>query len=289
MTRISVAGAIRFAYGFAFEQIGAIIGLVWLPLVLVAILQFLPYAIGTAHPGTDPGEEGRAAALNLTFSTVVLVLYAMNCVAVTRQALGQRKGTASVHFTLGRPEWRMFAAIVISGLILAASVGIYVMLGTGLVAAARTVPLLAIAAGVYVVAGLCAIVWLALRFILLLPPIVVVEERVDFLRAWMLSRGNVWRFFLVVFAVTVPLLLVQSAAIVAIVGPGIFAPLPDNSDAMAVALQARIAMVDQHMATVIGLALVLAPFSLGLTLGAASSAYRTLTSERPTTDPSTHQ
>ncbi|HEX4159441.1 MAG TPA: hypothetical protein VHY79_13280 [Rhizomicrobium sp.] len=285
MTRISVAGAIRFAYGFAFEQIGAIIGLVWLPLVLVAILQFLPYAIGTAYPGADPGEEGRAAALNLTFSTVVLVLYAMNCVAVTRQALGQRQGTASVHFTLGKPEWRMFAAIVICGLILAASVGIYIMVGSGLVAAARTAPLLAIAAGVYVVAGLCAIAWLALRLIFLLPPIVVVEERVDFLRAWMLSRGNVWRFFLVMAAVTVPLLLVQSAAIIAIVGPGILAPLPDNSVAMTAALQARVAMVDRHMATIIGLALVLAPFSLGLTLGAASYAYRALTSERPASNP----
>jgi hypothetical protein len=286
MTRISIAGAIRFAYGFAFEQIGAIIGLVWLPLVLVAILQFLPYAIGTAYPGTDPGEDGRAAALNLAFSTAVLVLYAMNCVAVTRQALGQRQGSASVHFALGRPEWRMFAAIVIAGLILAASVGIYAMVGTALVAAARTVPLLALAAGIYVVAGLCAIAWLALRLIFLLPPIVVVEERVDFLRAWIVSRGNVWRFFLVVLAVTVPLLLVQFAAIIAIVGPSILAPLPDNSYAMAVALRGRIAMLDRHMATMIGLALVLAPFSLGLTLGAASFAYRALTGERPATEPS---
>jgi len=289
MTRISVAGAIRFAYGFAFTQIGAIIGLVWLPLVLVAILQFLPYALGTAYPGGDPGQTGESAALNLVFSTAAFALYAMNGVAVTRQALGLRQGTASVHFAFGWPEWRMFAAIVISGLIFVASIGVYVMIGTALFAVVRSMPFLDVAAEIYTFVGLCAVVWLALRLFFLLPPIIVVEERVDFLRAWILSRGNFWRIFAVILAVTVPILLIQIAAIAAIVGPGIFAPLPDNQGALSLALQARIAMVDRHMASMIGLALVLAPFSLGLTLGASSSAYRALAADRAPKPPSPQQ
>src|SRR5580693_989726 len=120
MTKLPVADAIRFAYGFAFGQIGAIIGLVWLPLVILAVIQFLPYAIGTAYPpgGADPAEAAGNAVLNLVFSAAALLLYAMNCVSVTRQALGLRQGAASLHFALGRPEWRMFAAIVICGLLL---------------------------------------------------------------------------------------------------------------------------------------------------------------------------
>ncbi len=285
MTKLSVAGAIRFAYGFAIEQIGAIIGLVWLPLVLLAILQFLPYAIGTAYPAGDPTQEGGAAALNLAFSAAQLVLYAMNCVAVTRQALGLRQGSASVHFMLGWPELRMFAAIVIGGLILVASVGTYVMIGTGLFASARTVPLLAIVAGIYAIAGLFFIAWFVLRLIFVLPPIVVVEERVDFLRAWTLSRGNFWRIVAVMLAVTIPPLLVQTAAIAIIAGPGIFAPLPANPDIIGIALQARVALLERHIATMIGLALVLAPFSLGLALGASSYAYRALAGDRSANRP----
>jgi hypothetical protein len=58
---------------------------------------------------------------------------------------------------------------------------------------------------------------------------------------------------------------------------------------MGVALQARVAMVDRHMATMIGLALVLAPFSFGLTLGASSYSYRALAGERPANRPSPQQ
>lgn len=275
MTKLSVAGAIRFAYGFAFEQIGAIIGLVWLPLLIVAVLQFMPYAIGTAWPTGSPAEEAGATALNLAFSTAALVLYAMNCVAVTRQALGLRQGAASFHFALGWPEWRMFTAIVICLLILVAAVGVYVMIGTAVFAAVRTAPMALIAA-VYSVAGLLAVAWFILRLGFLLPAIVVVEERVDLVRAWTLSRRNFWRIFAVFLAVTVPILLVQGAAIAAIVGPGLFAPLPEQSAAAAAALQDRIAMLDRHMASMIGLTLVLAPFSLGLTLGACSWSYRAL-------------
>src|SRR5579862_6834131 len=132
MTKISVADTIRFAYTFAFGQIGAIIGLVWLPLIIVAFLQFLPYALGTAYPamGTNTVEVAGATFINLAFSTTALVLYSMNFVSVTRQALGIRQGAASVHFSLGWPEWRMFVAIVICGLIVTAAMGLYVIIGS---------------------------------------------------------------------------------------------------------------------------------------------------------------
>lgn len=283
MTKLPIAEAIRFAYGFAFGQIGAIIGLVWLPLVMVAILQFLPYAIGTAWPDAgDPTEAAAGAAIiNLVFSAAALILYAMNCVAVTRQALGLRKGAASFHFQLGRPEWRMFAAIVICGLLLVSAIGIYVMLGTAVFSAVRGAPAPALLAAVYMVAGFCAVAWFALRLAFLLAPIVVAEERVDLVRAWMLSRRNFWRMLAVVLAVTVPLLLVQGAALAAIGGPALFVPLPANATAAAAALQERLGLLDQHMPSMIGLMLVLAPFSLGLTLGAASFSYRTLVPAKP--------
>ena len=47
MNKINVWNAIRFAYAFTFGDIGTIIGLIWLPTLLIAVLQFLPYALGT--------------------------------------------------------------------------------------------------------------------------------------------------------------------------------------------------------------------------------------------------
>jgi hypothetical protein len=204
----------------------------------------------------------------------------MNCVAVTRQALGLRQGAASLHFALGWPEWRMFTAIVICGLILVVAIGVYVIVGTALLAAVQSTPM-ALVAAVYSVAGLFAVAWLMLRLGFLLPAIVVVEERVDLVRAWMLSRRNFWRIFAVFLAVTLPVLLVQAVAVAAIVGPGLFAPLPENSTSATAALQDRMAMLDRHMAEMIGLTLVLAPFSLGLTLGASSWSYRALAPAKP--------
>src|SRR5256885_4893359 len=46
MTKLPVGSTIRHAYSFTFGELGTIIGLCWLPLVLIAILQFLPYAFG---------------------------------------------------------------------------------------------------------------------------------------------------------------------------------------------------------------------------------------------------
>ena len=274
MTRIPVAEAIRFAYIFAFGQIGAIIGLVWLPLIIVAFLQFLPYALGTAYSAAsgNTAEAAGATLINLAFSTTALVLYSMNFVSVTRQALGIRQGAASVHFSLGWPEWRMFVGIVVSGLILTAAMGLYLMLGS-LIFSASGSAVMAVVATVYAIVGFCALVWFALRLVFVLAPLIVTEERVDLVRGFLLMRGNVWRALAVALAVTVPLLIVQCLAVGVIAGPGFFAPLPADT---AAALSRRFRELDSHMPALIGLALLLTPFNLGLMLGASSFAWRTL-------------
>jgi len=279
MIKIPVAEAIRFAYTFAFGQIGAIIGLVWLPLIIVAFLQFLPYALGTAYTASsaNAAEATGATFINLAFSTTALVLYGMNFVSVTRQALGIRQGAASIHFSLGWPEWRMFVAVVICGLILTAAMGLYLILGSLLVPSQAAGGLMSGLAAVYAIVGFCALVWFTLRLVFVLAPVVVAEERVDLVRAFLLTRGNFWRALAIALAVTLPLLIVQCIAIAVIAGPGFFAPLSGNS---AAALAQRFRQLDRHMPALIGLALMLTPFNLGLTLGASSFAYRTLVPPR---------
>lgn len=274
MTRIPVADTIRFAYNFTFGQIGAIIGLVWLPLIIVAFLQFLPYALGTAYSAasSNAGEAAGATLVNLAFSTTALVLYSMNFVSVTRQALGLRQGAASVHFSLAWPEWRMFVGIVVCGLILTAAMGLYLVLGSLIFSQAGN-PLLEVVGGAYAIAGFCALVWFALRLLFVLAPLIVAEERIDVVRAFLLMRGNVGRALAIALAVTVPVIIVQCIAVGAIAGPSFFAPLPSGT---ATALADRFRELDSHMPALIGLALLLTPFQLGLTLGASSFAFRVL-------------
>jgi hypothetical protein len=201
----------------------------------------------------------------------------MNFVSVTRQALGLRQGAASIHFSLGWPEWRMFVAVVICGLILTAAMGLYLILGSLLVPSQAASGLMSGLAAVYAIVGFCALVWFTLRLVFVLAPVVVAEERVDVVRAFLLTRGNFWRALAIALAVTLPLLIVQCIAIAVIAGPGFFAPLSGNS---AAALAQRFRQLDRHMPALIGLALMLTPFNLGLTLGASSFAYRALVPPR---------
>jgi len=277
MNKISVWNTIRFAYAFTFGDIGTIIGLIWLPTVLIAVLQFLPYALGTQAPDPDPATAATAALANLAFFAGGLLLYAMNAVSVMRQALGLRHGGATVHFSLGWPEWRMLGANLLCALILGAILIVYLV---GLVFATSLVKGMTapveIGALLYLAGGLCVLVYVSLRLVFLVVPVVVSEDKIDLARAWTLTAGNFWRILAVMLTVSLPLLAIQAAATIAIGGPQLFAPLPTGQEAMVAALNLRMAALDRHMPELIGLFLILAPFNFGLTLGAEAAVYRAL-------------
>src|SRR5690348_1038247 len=127
MNKIPIGKTIAYAYNFTFGQLGTIIGLSWFPLVIIAVLQFLPYAVGgdvNAQP-TNLSEEGRIGLERFASSLVQMLLYAIIYVPVTRQALGTRQGGALFHFSLGPAEFRLFGALVLFVLVLMAmAVGI---------------------------------------------------------------------------------------------------------------------------------------------------------------------
>jgi hypothetical protein len=277
MNKIPVWKTIRFAYAFTFGDIGTIIGLIWLPTLLIAVLQFLPYALGTQAAAEDPATAATASLANFAFFSASLILYAVNAVAVMQHALGLRKGGATVHFSLGASEWRMLGAnllcaVIVGGILLAYLVGI--LLATSL-AKGMTAPA-TIGAILYIVVGICIAIYVSLRLVFLVVPVVVAEEKVDLARGWMLTSGNFWRVLAVILAVSLPVFAIQLVATIFIVGPDIFAPLPASQDAMAAALKLRMASLDKHMPELIGLFLILAPFNFGLTLGAEAAAYRAI-------------
>jgi hypothetical protein len=277
MNKISVWNSIRFAYAFTFGDIGTIIGLIWLPTLLIAVLQFLPYALGTQAPDADPANAATAALANLAFFAGGLILYAMNAVSVMRQALGLRHGGATIHFSLGWPEWRMLGANLLCALILGSMLLVYLagMVFATTLVKGMTAPV-AIGAVLYTIGGICGLVYIGLRLVFLVVPVVVAEDKVDLARGWTLTAGNFWRILAVMLAVSLPLLAIQAAATIAIGGPQLFAPLPAGEEAMVAAINLRMALLDKHMPELIGLFLILAPFNFGLTLGAEAAVYRAI-------------
>ncbi len=282
MNRLSVGATVRAAYSFALGQLGTIIGLIWAPMVAIAVLRFLPYGIGDNHlsPEQNPQAAGAAALRSLVFMLISFLLYAMINVAVIRQALGLRKGSAIFHFALGRTEFRLWGATLILGAILAtlAFGCIVAMIGiSGAVAAAGGEHAAALAGAAAMLAGACILLVALVRLSFLYVPITVVEERISFERGWLLTRGNFWRIAGVLFVVTLPIFAIVFTVFMVLMGPDLasLAPIADKLAPEVLAERVQ-AIVDRHIATIIGINLIVAPFSIGLLSGASAYAYRAL-------------
>jgi len=279
MNKIPAGKTIAYAYSFTFGHLGTIIGLVWLPLIVLTVLNFLPQIAGSDldAAGQSPLVQGSQAIGRVTISALTLLLYAVIYVAVTRQALGLRQGTATVHFALGMPEFRVFGAILLLLVVMMAFVGTYfgvvVLLAS---VGGNSVPMASIA-GVVAVVGAAAILYALVRLSFLIAPVTVAEEKISLARGWSLTQGNFWRILGVMLSIGLPIFVVYVIGISALMGTELAAPVPaaiaNNSQNL---MQHLKQIIDHHLPEIMGLELILAPFSIGLNLAAASFAYRAL-------------
>ena len=268
MNKLPVGQTIIDAYGFTFTQLGTIIGLIWFPMVVSTLLNFLPQLAGGAGEASGAGAVESLAVLLLT-----LLLSAIMYVAIARQALGLRQGPAVFHFALGQPEFRVYGALLI----------IYFLIGLAALAQleAQSVggPVSQVATAI-ALPGILFVIYLAVRFGFILVPAVVAENRIDFARIWTLTRGNFWRIFAVVLAIAIPLWFVECASGLAIMGKDLEAALPPVQTTDPQAIQHHVEALEdvfhRHMPELLFIWLIMAPFSLGLTLSASASAYRAL-------------
>ena len=291
MNKLPVGETTRFAYGFTFGHLGTIIGLIWLPMVGIAILQFLPYGMGDAYLTADqnPNALGAAALRGIAFWLASVLLYACVNVAVIRQALGMRTGPAVVHFTLGRAELRMWgASLLFVAVLFVLMLGVVLaMFAAGLAGSAAGNRAVAGAlVGIVLLAGLCILLLAIVRLGFLLVPITVAEGKISFERGWLLTGGNFWRIVTVLFLVTLPTFVVLFAASFALMGRELSALAMVARHLTPEAFMERYRMiVSGHAATLIGINLILAPFTLGLTLGASAAGYKALRTEPPPASP----
>lgn len=290
MKTLSVGPAIRFAFGFAFGQLGTIIGLIWAPMVAIAVLTFLPHVLGgsgEALAGQSRAAASAAMLRDLVFWATDMVLASCVYVAVTRQALGLRNGPAIFHFSVGLAELRVTGATMLLRLIaFALAIGIVLaMVAAALIAGANEVVAVASAATVGIAGGL-GLLYVLTQLGFLLVPVTVAEQRISLERVWTLAKGNFWRITSVLFVVTLPPFLILLGAVVALTGRELWALVPILDRLTLEILTQRIqTILEAHIATIIGLQLIMAPFTLGLFLGAAAFAYKELAASAPAPQP----
>ena len=271
MNKLPVGQTISDAYGFTFTQLGTIIGLIWFPMVVSTLLNFLPQL--AAGYGDASAAQGAGAIESLAVLLLTLLLSAIMYVAVARQALGLRQGPAVFHFALGQSEFRVYGALLI----------IYFLIGIAALAQleAQSVggPVSALAAFI-ALPGVIFVIYLAVRFGFILVPAIVAENRLDFARIWTMTRGNFWRIFAVAMAIIIPLWFVECASAWVLMSKDLETALPpaQTTDPQIIQ-QHMLALEDvfsRHMPQLMFIWLIMAPFSLGLTLAAAASTYRAL-------------
>lgn len=271
MNKLPVAKTVLDAYGFTFSQLGTIIGLIWFPMVISSLLNFLPQLAESAGAGAAASGAGPIESLAVLLLT--LLLSAIIYVAIARQALGLRQGPAVFHFALGQPEFRVYGALLV----------IYFLIGLAVLALLEAQAVggpVAQAATFIALPGFLFVVFLAIRFAFLLVPAIVTENRVDFAHIWSLTRGNFWRLFAVAMAIAIPVWFVECTAALALMGKDLQLALPPPQTTDPQVIQQHMVAVEEvfsrYLPELIGILLIMAPFSLGLSIAASAFAYRTL-------------
>ena len=289
MNKIPVLKTISYAYSFTFGQLGTVIGLIWIPLVILGIGTYFTWAhylnslLSAAQTG-NLANAGGAALLLLGWTITGFLIQSVAFVGVTQQALGLRKGAAVARFSVGPPELRIFGGLLsLAALLLLFAI---IVNAGGFLISMASAPLVhstPIANAIGAVAKLvldCAMVFIVVRLGFLLVPSGVAENRVTLTRSWALTSGNFWRIVGVSAAVLIPLLLLAGVAEWAVLGPKAFATAPAQSTTSGAPdtamVMRQLSLISAHLPELVGLSLLVAPFLLGLLLSAQSFAYRSL-------------
>ena len=238
MNKIPLEATIGSAYRFLFTRILLILGTLWLPLLVMAVLvtgilyAAVPHEWLAGHLPQIPEHSGQgphqidkdmAVIANYCWQyvapfmmamppiiVIAVVLNAMMMVGLLRLSLGQSK-SQFVFFSLGADVWRLVLAMllfcVLMVLFYVVAIGVAVTVS---VVAKPLVPHGAWVAATVVlaIAAMCFPIYATVRLFFFLPAVVVAEHRMGFGRAWELGGGNFWRIFVVMLLIVIPVAIV---------------------------------------------------------------------------------
>jgi hypothetical protein len=291
MSKIPVRETVASAYRFAFVELEKVIGAIWLPIIVLTVIDYfvngaMLAARGAAQATGDVSQLTPLLAGQVVYLFVALLLKAIIAVAVCREVLKPLDRPQWLRFSLGGTEFR-FIGTMLGLAAIAMLVALICMLAGQMMSGAVPAAGLAPAQQAIGMAALVAIVlspvliYLFVRLGTLALPGVVIDGGIGLERSWTLLKGNVGRMLIVMLAVGVPVMLVYLLLYGMIMGADSFNPRLDIlSDAVArQRYEAEIiALTAARLPWLEGLNFILAPFIYGLWFGAPAFAYKALTS-----------
>lgn len=290
MNKIPVGQTINYAYSFGFGHFGAVLGIVWAPLLVLCVAAFFLYLpmlmtmISMAASGRpDPMALQQAIMQSIgavfLFDLIAIFILSVTTTGITRLALGLDRPTA-FYFSVGKQVWLNFASwivLIILFIVFGFVVGIVLGVINAWVMTSFSDPQsMVLFSLVQMIALLLLFAFLGIRLSYFISPVVVSEDKLGLFRSWQLTGGNFWRIFCVVLVIFLPPLIVFYLAIVGVV--------------MAMGLPAIQAgeQLPMTMLIIIGVLYVLfAVLVMGMSNGAAAFAYRAIAGTPPGQQPAT--
>lgn len=294
MNKIPMGPTIAAAYRFTFTGLERIIGVIWLPIIVVTIGDYFvngQYLTGMANAleSNDATQVAPMLAGVIGYSLIKLLLVSVIGVGLTREILAPLQRPMFLRFSFGGAELRFAVAVLglyallffvlmicfIVGMILGGSLGTAVatmaegqkVVGFGLLVALLCSPIL---------------VYVFVRLSFLIAPCVTTEGRFGIERSWELTKSNVGRIIIILLAIAVPLVLVSAVLQAAVMGPGggggldLFVAKAEQTRQTAENLR----QMANHLPLLMGVQFVIAPFYYGLLFAAPAFAYKALTASK---------
>ena len=294
MNRIPVFQTVSRTYGFLLGDIAAILQVTWLPMLVVAVLNFYVGGASMDEAIAAKGEPGMSQTAGASYLVGFLALLAnvMVLVALLRVVMfGQRPGNAPFYLWFGMTEARLVLTYILLTIAAIAGViggGILLgLLGAASSGAGAAGPVVGLLSSALIV----VIIWVFLKLVIV-PAVVVAENNLGVERAWELMRGNALRMFGVLVMVYIPFGAFALLAMSMIMGAD-FPAMPDfqslgaagDSEAVAKAVQGwqleLLKAIRLNWLEVSVLNFLSSIISAALLAGVAGNAWLTLAGEQP--------
>ncbi len=298
MNKIPVTQTVLESYRFVFSGLGTVIGLIWLPIVILTVggyFTLVPYFsnMAGALDAGDTSQQGVLLLRQAAFEVVAVVLIVVIAVAITREILNPMQRPPFLRFALGPTEFRtiggfigLFMLLIVFVVILTVFSLVIGLAGNAVLPAAGAAG--KGAAGIGVLAGLigfCVLIYVMARLGFLLVPAVVMEGGFGLERSWRLTKGNFWRIVAVGVATLLPIMIVIVLIDLMVLGPDFLNPHLELAQDPAAQMRhsaEQMRQMSAHLPLMMGIGFLLAPFTYGLTFAPAAFAYRALTGKAPT-------
>jgi hypothetical protein len=251
MKKIPVGATIAHAYRFAFSHFLPVLRALWIPLLLqLAVVLVLSRRMALLFAATAAKDPSAATLLGpvLLLFCLAVVLFAAQYAAGMEVALG-RPPHSLFHVPAGRTMWRLLGGLITGTvLIIIIALILYVMisiLSYAMGEIAKTSPsahiVVTVIAILVAAAFFAFLALISIRFLFLLAPVNVTEQKLGIVRAWELSQGNFWRAFLVALSIFIPVLIANYAISFSVAGlpPSTTGLSKEAADAARIAWQVK--------------------------------------------------